>query len=133
MTIIEPRGVRIIGSGSAVPDNILGNEELAKRFDVDVEWIEQRTGIIERHYCSEDEGTFELQVSALKSALESTGLQGSDLSLIICASVTSEMTCPSNACRVAAEVNASPPQQCSAMPQYHSTTAAQYHNVTVSQ
>ena len=70
MKTLEPRGVRILGSGSAVPDNILGNEELAKRFDVDVEWIEQRTGIIERHYCDEDEGTFELQVIALKNALE---------------------------------------------------------------
>jgi len=35
-------------------------------------------------------------------------MQGSDLSLIICASVTSEMTCPSNACRLSAEVNAAP-------------------------
>jgi len=49
-----------------------------------------------------------LQCKALKSALADTGLKGSDLSLIICASVTSEMTCPSNACRVAAEVNAKP-------------------------
>jgi len=108
MKSIEPRGVRILGSGSAVPDNILGNEELAKRFDVDIEWIEQRTGIIERHYCNEEEGTFELQVIALKNALENTGLKGSDLSLIICASVTSEMTCPSNACRVSHEVSAAP-------------------------
>ena len=104
----QPCGVRILGSGSAVPDNILGNQELAERFDVDVDWIEQRTGIIERRYCSEDEGTFELQTRALKTALKNTGLQGSDLSLIICASVTSEMTCPSNACRVANEVNAAP-------------------------
>ena len=108
MTTKNPCGVRVLGTGSAVPDNILGNEELAKRFDVDIEWIEQRTGIIERHYCNEDEGTFELQVNALKNALENTGLKGSDLSLIICASVTSEMTCPSNACRVSHEVSAAP-------------------------
>ncbi len=108
MTTFKPCGVRVVGTGSAVPDNILGNEELAKRFDVDVEWIEQRTGIIERHYCSEDEGTFELQTRALKKALDNAGMKGSDLSLIICASVTSEMTCPSNACRVANEVNAAP-------------------------
>lgn len=108
MTTIEPCGVRILGSGSAVPNNILGNEELAERFDVDVEWIEQRTGIIERRYCSDEEGTFELQTAALQAALENAGVKGSDLSLIICASVTSEMTCPSNACRVAHEVNAAP-------------------------
>jgi len=108
MTTFEPCGVRILGAGSAVPDNILGNEELAERFDVDVDWIEQRTGIVERRYCNDDEGTFELQVRALEKALENSGLKGSDLSLIICASVTSEMTCPSNACRVAHEVSAAP-------------------------
>jgi 3-oxoacyl-[acyl-carrier-protein] synthase-3 len=101
-------GVRILGSGSSVPDNILGNEELAARFGVDPDWIEQRTGIIERRYCSEDEGTFELQTRALKAALKDAGIQGSELSLVICASVTSEMTCPSNACRVANEVDATP-------------------------
>ena len=108
MTTIEPCGVRVLGTGSAVPDNILGNEELARRFDVDVDWIEQRTGIVERRYCNEDEGTFELQTRALKAALDDSGLKGSDLSLIICASVTSEMTCPSNACRLSAEVEGAP-------------------------
>ena len=108
MTTFEPCGVRVLGTGSAVPDNVLGNEELAKRFDVDVDWIEQRTGIIERRYCNEDEGTFELQTRALKAALDDAGLKGSDLSLIISASVTSEMTCPSNACRLSAEVSAAP-------------------------
>ncbi|MBC8523254.1 ketoacyl-ACP synthase III [PVC group bacterium] len=108
MNTMKPCGVRLLGTGSAVPDDILANQELADQFNVDVDWIEQRTGIIERRICSEDVGTFELQSEALKQALENTGLQGSDLSLIICASVTSEMTCPSNACRVAAEVNAAP-------------------------
>ncbi len=103
-----PCGVRVLGTGSAVPDYILGNEELAKEHGVDPNWIEQRTGIIERRICSEDVGTFELQCQALKAALSDSGLEGSDLSLIICSTVTAEMTCPSNACRVAAEVNAKP-------------------------
>ena len=100
MTNAKQCGVKVLGSGSAVPNNILTNEELAKRFDVDPEWIEQRTGIVERRYCDDDEGTFELQTRALKNALQNTGMKGSDLSLIICATVSAEMTCPSNACRV---------------------------------
>lgn len=108
MTSAIPCGVRILGTGSVVPDKIVGNAELAERFDVDEAWIEQRTGILERRYCDDDTGTFELQVQALQNALDDSGLQGSDLSLVICASVTSEMTCPSNACRVAAEVSAAP-------------------------
>ena len=108
MTPMKPCGVRVLGTGSAVPEYVLDNEELAKEHGVEPEWIEQRTGIIERRICNEDEGTFELQCRALKAALQDTGLTGSDLSLIICASVTPEMMCPSNACRVAAEVNAKP-------------------------
>ena len=101
-------GVKVLGTGSAVPNNVLDNETLAERFQVDRDWIEQRTGIRERRYCDEDEGTYELQVRALKDALESTGMKGSDLDLIICATVTAEMTCPSNACRVAAAVDSKP-------------------------
>ncbi|MDP7008371.1 MAG: beta-ketoacyl-ACP synthase 3 [Phycisphaerales bacterium] len=108
MTSMKPCGVKILGTGSAVPEAILDNEELAREHNVDPQWIEQRTGILERRICREDEGAFELQCKALKGALEDARLQGSDLSLIICASVTSEMTCPSNACRLAAEVDAKP-------------------------
>ena len=91
---MKPCGVRILGTGSAVPDYILDNDELSKEHGVDAAWIEQRTGIIERRICSDDEGTFELQCKALKSALADTGLKGSDLSLIICASVTSNEVLP---------------------------------------
>jgi 3-oxoacyl-[acyl-carrier-protein] synthase-3 len=101
-------GVRILGSGSAVPDNVVGNEELAKRFGVDVQWIEQRTGIIERRHCVEGESALDLQVQSLELALDNAGIKASDLSLLICASVSSAMTCPSNACRVSAIVGAAP-------------------------
>ena len=108
MTTNPSCGVKVLGTGSAVPNNVLDNETLAERFQVDRDWIEQRTGIRERRYCDDDEGTYELQVRALKDALECTGMKGSDLDLIICATVTAEMTCPSNACRVAAAVEAAP-------------------------
>lgn len=108
MTSKKACGVRILGTGSAIPEVVVGNAELAKRFDVDEAWIEQRTGILERRYCEDDVGTFDLQVKALQKALDDASIKGSDLSLIICASVTSEMTCPSNACRVAEAVDAAP-------------------------
>ena len=74
MTSRQPCGVRILGTGSAIPDIVIGNVELAERFGVDVEWIEQRTGILERRYCSDDEGTFELQTLALQNALENASI-----------------------------------------------------------
>ena len=69
---MKPCGVRILGTGSAVPEYILDNDELAKEHGVDAAWIEQRTGIVERRICSESEGTFELQCQALKNALADT-------------------------------------------------------------
>ena len=47
MTSKKACGVRILGTGSAIPEVVVGNAELAKRFDVDEAWIEQRTGILE--------------------------------------------------------------------------------------
>ncbi|MCH2132303.1 MAG: ketoacyl-ACP synthase III [Phycisphaerales bacterium] len=104
-----PCGVRLVGTGSAVPGRVLTNDDLSKILDTSDEWIRQRTGIRERRICSEsDESVFSLQRDALQRALDDAGMKGSDLDLIICASVTSEMTCPSNACRVAAAVDAAP-------------------------
>lgn len=78
--------------------------------DTSNDWIEQRTGIRERHVCRPErgEGTLSLSVAALETALADAGLRGSDLDLIILSTVTGEMSCPSTACRVAAAVGAIP-------------------------
>ena len=102
-------GVRIVGTGSAVPEKVLTNSDLAKMMDTSDEWIRQRTGISERRICTPGkESAFTLQRDSLKRALDDAGMKASELDLIIVASVSSEMTCPSNACRVAAELGAAP-------------------------
>jgi 3-oxoacyl-[acyl-carrier-protein] synthase-3 len=102
-------GVRILGSGSAVPDGVLTNADLEKMVDTSDEWIVQRTGIRERRISDpEKEGEFTLARDALKRALDDAGLVGRDLDLVIHASVTSEMTCPSNACRIVDALDADP-------------------------
>jgi 3-oxoacyl-[acyl-carrier-protein] synthase-3 len=104
-----PFGIRIAGLGSAVPDKVLTNADLEKMVDTSDEWIVQRTGIRERRIVDpKSEGTFTLGRDALRRALDDAGMQGKDLDLIIFASVTAEMTCPSNACRVALDVGATP-------------------------
>jgi 3-oxoacyl-[acyl-carrier-protein] synthase-3 len=105
----EPFGVRIAGVGSAVPGQVLTNRDLEKILDTSDEWIVQRTGIHERRVVDPKvEGTYTLGRDALQRALADSGMHGSDLDLIIFASVTAEMTCPSNACRAALEVGATP-------------------------
>ena len=102
-------GVRIAGVGSAVPSRVLTNHDLKNVYGLDTsdEWIVQRTGIVERRIVDQTtEGTFTLSRDALKNALADAKMEGKDLDLIILASVTSEMTCPSNACRVARDLGA---------------------------
>src|SRR5688572_8755930 len=102
-------GVRIAGVGSAVPDRVLTNADLEKIMDTSDEWIVQRTGIRERRVIDpKTQGTYTLGLEALRRALADADMEGNELDMVIFASVTSEMTCPSNACRAALEVGAAP-------------------------
>lgn len=102
-------GVKIAGTGSAVPDRVLTNADLEKILDTSNEWIVQRTGIHERRVVDpKTQGTFTLARDALKAAIHDAGMKPTDLDLIINASVSSEMTCPSNACRIAHELGTAP-------------------------
>jgi 3-oxoacyl-[acyl-carrier-protein] synthase-3 len=76
--------------------------------DTSDEWIRQRTGIAERRVVdlSRGECTSSLCEQALRGALADAKMDASQLDLIIVATVTGEMTCPSTACRIAAGVGA---------------------------
>ena len=109
MTLPGACGVRIAGIGSALPERILTNAEIEKMLDTSDEWIVQRTGIRERRIVDQaTEGTYTLSRDALRRALDDAGMQAGQLDLIILATVTAEMTCPSNACRVAHALGAAP-------------------------
>jgi 3-oxoacyl-[acyl-carrier-protein] synthase-3 len=86
---------------------VLTNFDLEKMMDTTDEWIVQRTGIRERRIIDgSGESEFTLARDALQRALDDAGMRGADLDLIIHASVTSEMTCPSTACRIAEALEA---------------------------
>ena len=48
-------GLHILGTGRAVPDQIVTNDDLARRVDTNDEWIVTRTGIRERRFAREGE------------------------------------------------------------------------------
>lgn len=104
-----PFGVRIAGSGSCVPDQVLTNHDLEQILDTSDEWIVQRTGISERRIVNpEKENTFSLSVEAVRHALNDAGMKPEELDMIVMGTVTAEMTCPSNACRIADTIGAAP-------------------------
>lgn len=92
----------IAGTGSAVPEKRLTNDELSTMVDTNDEWIVKRTGIRERRIAGPGESTATLATAAARRALEAAGLEPKDLDLIICGTISPEMTFPSTACFVAA-------------------------------
>ncbi|MBL0921458.1 MAG: ketoacyl-ACP synthase III [Phycisphaerales bacterium] len=101
-------GVRIAGCGSAVPDTRLTNADFERMLDTSDEWIVQRTGIRERRRCdpAKGENSRTLSTLALRRALENARIDAGELDGVIVGTVTPEMLCPSNSCRVAAAVGA---------------------------
>ncbi len=93
---------RIIGCGSYLPENIVTNDELAKRVDTSDEWITERTGIKQRHIAAPGQLTSDLAFRAAKAALESAKLTAKDIDLIILATTTPDRTFPSTATKVQA-------------------------------
>ncbi len=73
----EPLGVRIAGTGRALPKRVLTNEFFADRLDTTDEWIRDRTGICERHVVGEGETTATLATDAARDAIADAGLDPS--------------------------------------------------------
>jgi 3-oxoacyl-[acyl-carrier-protein] synthase-3 len=100
------RGTRIAGTGRAVPAQVLTNKDLEKLVDTSDEWIVQRTGIRARHKASDHETVFTLGRDALLKALEASGTDPAGLDMVIVATVSGEMLCPSTAARISEAVGA---------------------------
>lgn len=84
-------GVRFIGSGSAVPDRVLTNQDLAQMVDTNDEWISSRTGIRERHIADgENDSVANLAAKAAQQAITAAGLQPENIDLIILSTSTSD-------------------------------------------
>ena len=100
------RGVRMAGTGRAVPQGAITNADLEKLYDTSDEWIVQRTGIRQRRKASDQDTVFSLGRDALQKALAQAGLKGSDLDMVVVATVSGEMLCPSTAARIGEAVGA---------------------------
>ena len=89
-------GAVITGWGKCRPPLSLTNADLSTLVDTDDEWIRERTGISERGICHVE--TTDMAEVAARHALAAAGLETTDLDLIVMATVTPEISCPSNAC-----------------------------------
>jgi 3-oxoacyl-[acyl-carrier-protein] synthase-3 len=74
----------------------LTNADLMQLVDTDDDWIVERTGIRSRGISHVQ--TTDMAEVAARQALAAAGLEPGDLDQIVLATVTPEITCPSNAC-----------------------------------
>jgi 3-oxoacyl-[acyl-carrier-protein] synthase-3 len=93
-------GVRIIGTGSYVPDVVVSNQHLQERLGFDSDWIFKRTGILERRHALPHQATSDLCQEAARRCIKQAGVKPADIDLVILATFTPDMSFPSTACLV---------------------------------
>ena len=99
--VANGRKVGITGLGVHVPERVLTNDELATLVDTSDEWIMERTGIRERRIAAEDEALTDIALPAAREALETAGVEGKDIDLLVCATVTPDMMFPTSSALLA--------------------------------
>lgn len=100
------RNVKIIGTGSYVPEKIYTNEYLETIVPTNADWIYEYVGIRERRIAAPDQATSDLATEAGRRALEDAGLKPEDIDLIIVATATPDRKAPSTAAFVQHKLNA---------------------------
>ena len=93
-------GLRLLGTGYALPKTVLDNEAMTKYVETSDEWITSRTGIRQRYFCGEGESTTTLAIAAAKQALERSGLAPEEIGCLLVATSSGEYAMPSTACLV---------------------------------
>lgn len=97
-------GLSIVGTGRHLPKDVATNEDLARVMDTTAEWIQQRTGIVERHFAAEGEGASDLGAEAAKRALARAGMGASDVDYVVMSTMTPDFHFPGPAAMVAAKL-----------------------------
>ena len=98
MTTRVMRSVRISGTGMYVPPRVVTNLDLMKLMDTSDEWIQQRSGIVERRHVDAGMGPAELAFEAAKGALASARIEARDLDAILVASLSPQHDFPGISC-----------------------------------
>ncbi len=97
---------KIIGTGRYLPEKILTNKDLEKIVDTNDQWIQERTGIKQRHVAAEGQYTSDLAYNASIKALEAAGIEAADLDMILVGTTTPDLIFPSTACLLQSKLGA---------------------------
>lgn len=100
------RNVKIIGTGSYVPEKIYTNQYLETIIETNDKWVQENLGIRERRIAADNEATSDLAAQAAINAISDSGLTKDDIDLIIVATATPDRLAPSTAAIVQGKIQA---------------------------
>src|SRR5437762_4330354 len=86
----------ITGSGIGIPKNVVKNDILSRLMDTSDEWIRTRSGVEERRYADDGEGSADLGIIAAQNAMNAAGVTTSDIDAIVFATMTPNFYFPGN-------------------------------------
>ncbi|HEA4021275.1 MULTISPECIES: ketoacyl-ACP synthase III [Staphylococcus] len=95
---------KITAQGTYVPEKVMDNNDFEKIVETSDEWIQQRTGIIERRIADENEYTSDLSYKAVLDLQEKYQVDLTDVDMIINATLTPDYKTPSVASYVQAQL-----------------------------
>jgi len=108
MTLANEPRARILGTGSAIPERVLTNDELSQMVDTSDAWIRERTGIRARRVVAPGQAASDLAAEAGRRACEAAGLSPAEIDCIICTTISADMPLPSCAVFVQRKLGAAP-------------------------
>jgi 3-oxoacyl-[acyl-carrier-protein] synthase-3 len=85
---------RIAGTGSYLPSRVMTNLDLEKTIDTSDQWIQERTGIRQRHIAAEGQTTVDLGTEAARRALEAAEVDPSEVDLIVFGTTSPDLVFP---------------------------------------
>lgn len=99
------RNVKILGTGSYLPEKIVTNQYLETKISTNSKWIYENVGILERRIADNSQATSDLAAIAGQRAIDDAGLNNEDIDLIIVATATPDRKAPSTAAFVHHKLN----------------------------
>ena len=92
--------------GAHMPERVMTNDEIATFLETSDQWIASRTGIRQRRIAAGGESPAGLGAEAAQRALESAGMSGADLDLIVTATASPDYYFPATATLIGERIGA---------------------------
>src|SRR5262245_38596388 len=98
----------VVGSGSEIARNRVTNDMLARIMDTTDAWIRERSGVETRYFVDPGTAPSDLGAAAARKALESAGIAGDEVDLVVFATMTPDHYFPGSGAILQAKLGLRP-------------------------